>query len=154
MRADFKNNQRGFTLIELLTVIAIIGVLSGISIASFDNYRTKAMYQVVTTSIKNARTALEASLVEPDVTFANVPLYTQNLPGEITDVNAKAVLSTFILARNTKIYFSYDPSCLAGACVSAFIRVRHCSGSEFASFLRQGDGTEILVENISGSGCP
>lgn len=146
--------EAGFTLVELLTVIAILGVLSGISIASFDSYKAKATYQVAFTSIKNARTAIEGALVEPDTVFNPVALYTQSTPGEITDANARAVLSTFIMAKNTKIYFSFDPSCLSGACISAFVRIRHCGGAEFASWTRQGDGTEVLVENIAGSGCP
>ncbi|KKP87376.1 MAG: Pilin domain-containing protein [Parcubacteria group bacterium GW2011_GWC1_35_8] len=46
-------NKKGFSLIELLIVVAIIGVLSSVVLASVNDARTKAMDAVVKGSLKS-----------------------------------------------------------------------------------------------------
>ena len=56
-RKYLNNNQEGFTLVELIVVVVIIGVLSAISIPSFQNVRYKAdeaEAQVIANSIIKA----------------------------------------------------------------------------------------------------
>ncbi|MBX7145365.1 MAG: hypothetical protein K1X79_13015 [Oligoflexia bacterium] len=151
---NFARSQSGFTLIELLTIIGTIGILGGMSIAAFQEYKGKATYQVAFSTVSSARSALEAALTEPDATYSNVAMYTQAAPGPVGNASASQLLPGLMLPKNNKIYFSFDPTCLTSACISAVFTARHCSGIQYASWTRFGDGTEILMENVAGSGCP
>lgn len=59
MRSGFKRSSRGFSLIEMLVVVAIIGVLSLISVPAFMNFRRSADFKSgmrnFTTDLRNAR---------------------------------------------------------------------------------------------------
>jgi len=53
------NNKKGFTLIELLVVVAIIGLLSTLSIVALNNARARARDSRRLADIKQIQTALE-----------------------------------------------------------------------------------------------
>ena len=53
------NNKKGFTLIELLVVVAIIGLLSTLSIVALNNARARARDSRRLADIKQVQTALE-----------------------------------------------------------------------------------------------
>lgn len=146
--------ESGFTLVELLTAIVIIGVLSGISIRSFSEYRAKATYQVAVSTLSDGRKALEAALIEPDTSYSSVALLSQTSPGPMTNPAAAALLPGLNLPKNLKVRFSYDTTCTSAACGQAFLQANHCAGTEFIRWQRFGDGTEFLTENLAGSGCP
>ncbi len=57
--ASFKNTRRGFTLIEILVVIAIIGILSSVVLASLATSRAKARDAKRVADIDEVRKALE-----------------------------------------------------------------------------------------------
>lgn len=57
-------NQRGFTLIELMVVIAIIAVLSGIGIPSYQRYMQKAALTDMLQSIVPYKMAIELCALE------------------------------------------------------------------------------------------
>ena len=46
-------NQKGFTLIELLVVVGIIGILSGIAIPQFSEYRKRAFDSRALSDLRN-----------------------------------------------------------------------------------------------------
>lgn len=147
--------QAGFTLIELLTVIATIGVLSILAMSGFSVYRHKAAYAVATSTYKSARNALEASISDTNnLPAAVAPAVTLNTAGPVTVARAKDVMIGMQLPKNLKMLVSYDPTCIDGTCIEAFLSARHCLGKEYLYWFRRGDGIESLVENIAGAGCP
>ena len=146
-------DQRGFTLIELLTVVSLIGILAILAMSSLNSYRHKAAYTVSVRSLRDAQTSHEAALNVPDAIYAVTGLIVQNTPGPITNASAAQVLPAFQLPKNVEIQFSYDPTCNTAACVSSYIRIDHCLGTEHVEWTRFGDGLESLAENVIGSAC-
>lgn len=53
------NNKKGFTLIELLVVVAIIGLLSTLSIVALNNARARSRDARRVADVKQVQTALE-----------------------------------------------------------------------------------------------
>ncbi|MGI9549406.1 MAG: type IV pilin protein [Bdellovibrionales bacterium] len=51
-------NKKGFSLVELLVVVAIIGVLSGIAIPAYQNYKNEGIEQGIRASLNNAAKAV------------------------------------------------------------------------------------------------
>jgi len=151
-RESTRIGEAGFTLIELLVVFAVVGVLLATSIASFRVYRTQAAYASAEATMGFARRTAQASLTR-DVPPAAVPLYSQVAAGPLSDALAADYLLGMQVPIETKLQVQYDPSCTAGGCESDFIQVNHCLGEEFLRWIRYGDGVEVLLENIGGSGC-
>lgn len=146
-------SQAGFTLVELLTVIAIIGVLAGLGLASFKVYRGDAAYSVAESSLRNARSALEASVSNPDAILPPVGLVSQNSPGPVQDPAAQTYLPGFQLPKNLRMSVQYDPSCTNGACTAEVLEFSHCFAQEYTRWIRLGNGTDFLLEHIAGGGC-
>lgn len=145
-------SQRGFTLIELLTVCAIIGILAKISIAAVVVYKANAAYSNVQKAIHDVRVAAEAGTVDPDNLPAAVPLTTQNVPGAVSNPLARNYLIGLQIPINTSISVSYDPACVGG-CVSGFAEIKHCMGKKYMQWIKYGDGSDLVIEDIAGSGC-
>ncbi len=76
-----KSQTRGFTLVELLIVIAIIGVLASIIIASLNTSRKKAYKVTTDQALKQMVTALQLYLNDTNGTYP--PDVSRNLPAEI-----------------------------------------------------------------------
>lgn len=145
--------EQGFTLIELLTVISIVGILASLCLQSLKVYRSSAAYGVANSSVRNARTSLEATFNSPDVVFAPLALTSQSTQGPLTNATARAAFPAFQVSRNTTFTASFDPACLDSSCIAGFMQVKHCQGLKYLNYTRFGDGTDILMENIDGGGC-
>ena len=65
-------DTRGFSLIEVLVVIAIIGVLSGISIAQYAGYRARGYDTKVAATVRGVATGEEAYYAQHQAYAASV----------------------------------------------------------------------------------
>ncbi|MBN8548905.1 MAG: type II secretion system protein [Deltaproteobacteria bacterium] len=148
-----RRGEAGFTLIELLTIIGIIGVLSMLGLSSFKVYRADAAYSVAESTLRNARSAVEASVNNVDNPPPAVGLTVQTAPGAIADSNARAYLPAMQIPKNVKFQVSYDPTCTSAACQSELIEVSHCYSDEYTRWIRFGDGLDVTLDHVSGGGC-
>lgn len=150
-RMKLYTRQRGFTLIELLTVIAILGILAALGLQAFSLYRANAAYASVQRTTSDGRIDADATLAMPDNSIASVSLFNQRVPGPLTDSTARALLPVLQVPRNISFSVSYDSSCTAPGCMSAFVEARHLYGKNYLQWVRTGDGYWTSVE-MSGSG--
>ena len=83
--------KKGFTLIELLVVVAIIGLLSTLSIVALNTARAKARDARRVSDIKQIQTALEVYLSEngayPTTTASLSPTFIAQVPVQPTPSN-------------------------------------------------------------------
>ena len=152
MKRKFKSEQ-GFTLIELLTVIGILGILAYLGIVSFDVYKSRASYAGAVIALKNTRNALEARLNDQDNPPGALALTTQVTQGPISDAGMASLLPGMIVPNKTNLSVSYDPTCIVAGCQSDLIEVSPCKGLEHVQWIRFGDGVDVLLEHLAGSGC-
>jgi len=59
-----KNLQKGFTLIELMIVVAIIGILAGIAIPSYNSYIASTKAQKLVGNFDAARTFIASGFIK------------------------------------------------------------------------------------------
>lgn len=65
-------NNRGFTLIEILVVIAIIGILASVVLASLNSARDKGADAAIKSSINNARAQAELYYDDNSSSYASL----------------------------------------------------------------------------------
>jgi len=95
-----KHKQKGFTLIELIVVVAIIGLLASIVLASLGSARKNARIAAAQGSMRNLTTAMVLCLDEGN---------TFNLPTESNTGGSDVVCSTVSGGTATDIIY-YHPS--------------------------------------------
>lgn len=147
-------NEKAFTLLELMAVLAILSILMSLAMFSLTEYTATAGYSVAASTLRDARTALGASFNDANTAPPALGLTTQTSPGGIQDNTARLLLPGMQLPSNVKFSVSYDPSCTDASCESEYLQVRHCRGNEYIRWIRYGDGLDVLLEHISGVGCP
>jgi prepilin-type N-terminal cleavage/methylation domain-containing protein len=147
------HNEQGFTLIELLTVIGIIGVVSALGLTSFYVYKSDAAYSSAARLVQDSITAVEAAVSIPDQVLPEVPGYVQTDQGQVSDPVARTFLEGIAVPRKMKFQFTYDPTCDSSACVQASVQANHCQAVDYPRWVRYGDGLDVRLEHLSGSGC-
>ncbi len=106
------NKKKGFTLIELLVVVAIIGLLSTLSIVALNSARAKARDARRVSDVKQIQTALELYYNEngtyPTSTSNLIPAYmgiVPTPPTPVTDGSCTAPTGSYTYNRqNTNTY--------------------------------------------------
>lgn len=145
-----RKKQQGFTLIELLTTMAIVGILAGLSVASYGRAKHIASFSLVESTMRNARTASSAGLSnDPPLLRGGIPLTRIESHEELTaSPLLRAYLSGLVIPNNTVVTVEYEPICQgAGAgCIVEAIQVENSSACKYETFARFGDGSEALIE--------
>ncbi len=102
-----KQNEKGFTLIEVMIVIAIIGILAGIAIPNFLNYRDKAYCSTVEADANTLVSALSDYFAIPgNQSFATQgPLSTIVFPGSSAITLSR--LNTGTITQNAGVPTTY-----------------------------------------------
>ena len=142
------NTQRGFTLVDLLVIIALIGVLAGLSMTALYRFRLSSANKAILISMHDARTNFEGFMAgRPDGTVLDTD-HVQVAGGALTDANARTMLAQFKLGNNSGIHVYTDSGCDFAGCVLAQFDSFHCRGDKFASFIRYGDSFDVQLEEI------
>ena len=63
LRTRHQSNQRGFTLIELIIVVAILGLLAGVSIPNVGGFIKTNSLNAANTELENVKTASVATML-------------------------------------------------------------------------------------------
>lgn len=157
MSGNMKRSE-GFTLIEMLMVIAVIGVLAGISLQTFAVYRENAFYASSEEILRNARTALDIGRTNEESFPARV-LFTQAFTGgSVTNNDAAMIAPGLNNNNNSYVYVYHNPTCASPWCLTDYITSRHCRAEEYTYWYRYANGFAAQVEHVDGSGagwqCP
>lgn len=73
-----KRNRRGFTLIEILIVVVIVGILAGISIPKFVDFRDDAQESAVRKDLQSLRSQINYYYFQENI-------YPNDLDAMVTD---------------------------------------------------------------------
>lgn len=138
----------GFTIIELLFITSIVGILSGLVMATFKELHVKAGVAVSSQAIRDARLAFSAAMIQPEDHTQGIS-YPQDSPGELQNATARELLPGFRVPTNTEFRVVYAPSCTGGGELS-FIVAKHCRSLKYITWTRFCDGSEIIAE-VPGS---
>jgi prepilin-type N-terminal cleavage/methylation domain-containing protein len=102
------SRTRGFTLIELLLVVAILGILASIAMASYHQYLDKAKRTVSISALENMRKLIEGYAIDHGGFPASIDFST------CTDQNSVQVLPPLICSQMHDDLFSIDSYTLSG----------------------------------------
>lgn len=94
--------NRGFTLVELMVVVAILGILTSISIMSYREYLDRAKRTVSTSALESARRLIESYAIDTGTYPTTIDFAT------CTDQNGKQVLPVLICEQVKHDLFSID----------------------------------------------
>lgn len=144
-----RNTQSGFTLVELLTVVAIIGILASLSIASFSRAKHIASFSLVTSTMHQARTASGAGLSnDPPALREGVP-FTELADNDALRGNALAstYLAGLVMPNNVSVKLEYRPECHGDdGCPMEYLEIQNASACSYQTWTRFGDGAEEIIE--------
>lgn len=156
-----KHNELGFTLVELLVTMSIIGILSGISIQSWNVYRDKAYNIAADELLHNARVALHAGRGNTDELATDFYWASSDSSGQFTagdDVNIFA--PGISVEPDTRLVVWFNGFCEAAmssgacpinadCCIMESMMAWHCKGSTVKQHLVWNSGTVSDFEMVS-----
>jgi general secretion pathway protein G len=115
-------SKKGFTLIELLVVVAIIGLLSTLSIVALNNARARARDSRRLADIKQIQTALE-------LYYSDIGLYPAT--ASVTAGSAIASSTTVYMAAVPTAPTPADGTCTAGQNTYTYTQTGTIAGASY-----------------------
>lgn len=149
-------SEKGFTLVELLVVIAMLGILSTIGLASYSEYRNRTFHAVAEQMMHDVQVSLESgaaglSRAAPDFYWA----WTDG-NGELQGWRLDEFLPGTKVEENTRLDANYNGFCAAFAnqwcgpnnlcCVVSWATTRHCDGETAIQWMRWNTGLTLKNE--------
>ncbi len=138
--------QKGFTLIELLFVVAMIGVLYGISIQTFKTYKESAYNAVVDQTIRDISQALDVGKMDLDE-MSDGGSFSVFISQDGTFTGDKQIVPALVASKNINAFVTLNLSCKidysSPSCLSKWISVSHCKGKKGKILTIYNDGKEI-----------
>ncbi len=126
---NIKKNEKGFTLIEMMIVVAIIGILSFITVPLFASYRVRAYDTTAKVDLKNAMNFLDFYFVEND-TFP-----------ETSD----DLLAAGFKLSNDVSFTTYSIGTFGDGQPTVHMHIKHSSSSNAWHANYPNEGTEIEI---------
>ena len=105
--------QEGFNLVELIIVISIIGILAGIAIPNYNEYKKRAYNDRAKSQAKDFHMAVLAYLSDADINaleFISTSENLNQLQGFIRDDEVTIGLSTWTISSNGTIAITGNPT--------------------------------------------
>jgi len=120
-RATLFGRPDGFTLVELLTVMAIIAILAGLTLAAFSGVQRSALRKRAITEIQGLGTALESYKADngsypipPVTTFTSTNIYLTAAPNTPLPTGIYEASSAYLYEALTGRTNYSDPTATAG----------------------------------------
>lgn len=150
VQGELMRDERGFSLIELLTVIAILGVLVGLSMGAYTIYRENAEYAKGDATMHQARTALYAG--ESDLPDGFTMAFSQSTTTGGTLIGAMGqAMPGAVMPKDLRLGVEIN-ACgpLSGPFDrEKFIVSEPCRAKRAIHYQRFCGGSEILLENVA-----
>ncbi len=150
MKNRFNTSESGFSLIELLTIVAIIGVLSGLGMVAFNTYKMNAEMAKGDSTYRNARTKLAISELDLPPGY-NMAWTESTTDGAVMSGDLGAVMPGLSPGKNVRLGVamricegSDDP-----LDISQLIVVEPCRADRKIQFERFCGGIEVLSTRVS-----
>ena len=138
------SRESGFSLIELLVSVAIVGILSSISVASFSEYKRKTHIVAAENNVRMLRTAFEAKDTTLDSTglvYLTHRRFGGTMAGPLHRTTLTPGFPWSTITDDSYTYIRYDTACDAGSCLRVHILSGTCDGGYVSGYFARGDGT-------------
>ena len=153
-----RSNEGGFTLIELLSVIAVIGILAGIQLLAWSEYKENAYTASEESAIHNVKVSLEGGKASygNDIT-SGFYWASQNTPGDVQSWDGLDFLPGYKNPSDFYVSVMYNGRCDRGDfgpwCVVSSIWARNCNSDTMTWSMKWADGLELSGEMGGAWGC-
>jgi type IV pilus assembly protein PilE len=127
----------GFTLIEAMITVAIIGILAGIAVPSYNNYVRRAKVQEATTALADLRVKLEQSFLDKR-TYA-----------DYVDADCKTGGVSAVAAK----YFTYACATAANTFTITATGAASQGMTDYRYTINQSNAKTSDVPGVSGAAC-
>lgn len=164
MRRRRRGPESGFTVLEVLVTASLAGVLSVLSLESFNLYRQGVYDAIAYDMIRTTRLALAAGQVQADdLGLDYFEAWTDN-DGNLFGIRVEEFLPGLRASEDIRVGVNYDSLCDSAdailddcapgeqCCVVTWIEAYHCHGATTKSLTIWNNGDTIAAE-WANAGC-